>query len=282
MCGVKIGLFDIDSKVPNLALMKISAFHKARGDEVELTTSIFANHDKYYASKIFKFSRMPKLPKATLIGGTGYCVESKLPLEIESCQPEYSLYPHCDFSWQRFSTGCIRDCAFCVVRKKEGSIQAVDPMNLNQKGKWIYLLDNNFFASPNWRGAILYLMKTKQPVQFEGVDARILSDEKAELLNKVKLKGQIHIAWDDPKDDLYIRLKEIIKIIPAYKLMCYVLIGFNTTEEKDLYRIEKLRDLKIDPYVMPFDKKNLYQKRLKRWCNRKAIFKSVLWKDYVA
>lgn len=191
---MKIGLFDIDSKLPNLALMKISKYHKIKGDEVELTTQIFANHDKYYASKIFKFSDMPNLPKNTLIGGTGYQVESRLPEEIENCQPDYSLYPYCDFSWQRFSTGCIRDCEFCVVRKKEGNIKAVIPMNLNPKGRYIYLLDNNFFASPSWNESIMYLMKIGQPVQFEGVDVRILTDEKAEWLNKVKIKGQIHIA----------------------------------------------------------------------------------------
>lgn len=62
--------------------------------------------------------------------------------------------------------------------------------------------------------------------------------------------------------------------------MCYVLIGFNTSEEQDLYRIGKLRELKIDPFVMPYDKKNQYQKRLSRWCNMKAIFKTVKWEDY--
>lgn len=277
---MRIGLFDIDSKYPNLALMKISTYHKNRGDRIELTTPIFANHDKYYGSKIFKFSDMPNLPKNTLIGGTGYRVESKLPEEIEHCQPDYKLYPQCDFSWQRFSTGCIRDCEFCVVRKKEGNLKSVEPMNLNPKGKWIYLLDNNFFASPNWQESILYLMKIGQPVQFEGVDVRILTDKKAEWLNKVRLKGQIHIAWDNPEDALYTQLKEIIKIIPAYKLMCYVLVGFNTNEEQDLYRIEKLRELKIGPFVMPYDKKNLYQKRLARWVNHKAIFAKVKWKDY--
>ena len=277
---MKIGLFDIDAKLPNLALMKISTWHKKQGDAVEIATPIFANHDKYYASKIFNFSQMPNLPKNTIIGGTGYQVESKLPDEIEKCQPDYSLYPHCDFSWQRFSIGCIRDCDFCVVRKKEGNIKSVEPMNLNPRGKYIYLLDNNFFASPNWNELILYLMKIGQPVQFEGVDVRILTDEKAEWLNKVKLKGQIHIAWDNVNEDVYTRLKEIIKIIPTYKLMCYVLVGFNTSEEEDLHRILKLRKLKIDPFVMPYDKKNIYQKRLARWCNHKAIFKTVDWEDY--
>jgi len=263
---MKIGLFDIDAKLPNLALMKISTYHKGKGDQVEITTPIFANHDKYYGSKIFKFSTMPLLPKNIIIGGTGYQVELKLPAEIEACQPDYELYPHFDFSWQRFSIGCI--------------IKPVSPMNLNPKGKYIYLLDNNFFASPHWNEALLYLMKIGQPVQFEGVDVRILTSEKADRLNKIKLKGQIHIAWDNPDDDLYSRLKEVIKIIPAYKLMCYVLIGFNTSEEQDLYRIGKLRELKIDPFVMPYDKKNQYQKRLSRWCNMKAIFKTVKWEDY--
>lgn len=96
---MKIGLFDIDSKLPNLALMKISTYHKSNGDQVEITTPIFANHNKYYASKIFKFSDMPLLPKNNIIGGTGYRVESKLPAEIEACQPDYKLYPHFGTTW---------------------------------------------------------------------------------------------------------------------------------------------------------------------------------------
>jgi len=246
--NMEIGLFDIDSKLPNLVLMKISTYHKSKGDRVEITTPIFANHDKYYASKIFKFSDMPLLPKNTLVGGTGYQIESKLPTEIEVCQPDYKLYPYCNFSWQRFSVGCIRDCEFCIVREKEGNIKSVEPMNLNPKGTYIHLLDNNFFASPGWRESILYLMEIGQPVLFEGVDVRILTNEMAVLLNKVKLHRQIHIAWDNPADNLYNSLREIIKIIPAYKLMCYVLIGFNTSKEEDLYRIEKLRELKWEDY----------------------------------
>ena len=260
--------------------MKISQYHKQRGDTVEITTPLFAKHGKYYASKIFKYSDMPNLPKNTMIGGTGHNIELRLPKEIENSQPDYTLYPTCEFSWQRFSTGCIRNCEFCVVRKKEGSIKAVEPMPLNPKGKYIYLLDNNFFASLRWKNSIEYILEINQPVQFEGVDMRILTDEQAKLLNKVKLKTQIHTAWDNPNDIIDVKLKEILKIIPAYKLMCYVLIGFNTTEKEDLYRIEALRELKIDPFVMPYNKKDIYQKNLARWCNNKAIFKTVKWKDY--
>ena len=99
-------------------------------------------------------------------------------------------------------------------------------------------------------------------------------------MNKLKLKKQIHIAWDFPKINLIPQLEKVIKWIKPYKLMCYVLIGFNSTPEQDMFRVEELRKLKIDSFVMAYDKNNVYQKKFARWVNHKAIFNSVKWENY--
>ncbi|GMQ59788.1 hypothetical protein AN1V17_41880 [Vallitalea sediminicola] len=282
---MRIGIVDVDSKMVNIALMKISAFHKKIGDHVEWYHPILSGKlDRVYVSKIFNFSDDDLyLPTNCEIikGGTGYDITSKLPEEIENeIDIDYTIYPKCDYSMQFFSRGCIRNCPFCVVRQKEGYIYPVKPMELNPKGKHIEVLDNNFFANPNWREAAEQLLKLKQPVNFHGIDARIMTQEHAYYLNKIKRYKQIHIAWDDPRENLLPKLKDIIKYIKPYKIMCYVLIGFWSTPEEDFYRVTKLNELGISPFVMPYDKANRYQKNFARWVNHKAVFKSVRWEDY--
>lgn len=280
---MKIGLIDVDGKgFPNIALMKISTFHKSRKDIVEMAT--IGDYDICYASKLFTFSEDLNSSlisyKHLYKGGTGYDIKSKLPIRMDSCQPDYSIYPLYKFSLQFFSRGCIRNCPFCVVREKEGYIYPVEPMDLNPIGKHIEVLDNNFFANPEWKSAINYLLKVNQPVNFHGVDVRLMNEEQAYHLNQLRHKKQIHIAWDFPEMDLVPKLQEVTKYIKAYKLMCYVLIGYNSTPEQDLYRVLKLKEIGIDPFVMPFNKSDKYQRRFARWVNHKAVFKSVKWENY--
>ena len=277
--GGMIGLLDIDSVLPNLALMKIKAFY---GEEAKMIMPLEVNIPEFvYASKIFRYSEMPVIKNDYAIGGTGIYNSIRLKKEIENCDPDYSIYPNCDFSWQRFSTGCPNNCSFCLVPEFEGKIKAVKPMKLNPNGKYIRLLDNNFFANPEWKDAINYLLNINQPVIFDGVDVRTITEEQCFELNKVKIKKQIHVAWDNPKQDLTNKFKQLLSYIKPYKISCYVLIGFDSTPDEDLNRVETLRSLKIDPFVMPFDKENEYQKRFARWVNHKAIFKTVKWKNYI-
>ena len=283
---MNIRLVDLDGKMPNLALMKISTYHKKLGHNTEWHNPLFDKQiDRLYISKLFSFTvdYLYCDAKEIIKGGTGYDITSKLPEEIEAIKTlDYSLYPQHNYSMQFFSRGCIRNCPFCVVRQKEGYIQAVEPMELNPNGEHIEVLDNNFFANPEWQESIKLLLKWGQPVNLHGVDVRIMNEEQAFYLNKLRHCKAIHIAWDNPNYNLVPKLQEVIKYIKPYKLMCYVLIGFDSTQEQDLYRVEKLRELKIDPFVMPFNKFDPYQRKFARWVNHKAIFKSVKWEEYIA
>lgn len=261
--------------------MRVSTYHKKQGDHVEIYQPIFhRTYDMVYAFSLFTFTPKSYVQVDMTKGGTGFDVKSKLPLDIENEDYDWSLYPDCDFSIVWFSTGCIRSCPFCIVRSKEGQIKSVKPKNLNPRGKYIKVMDNNFFANPNWREAIQQLKEWNQPVDFQGVDVRIINKEMCETLNSLKLKKQIKIAWDSPRDDIVPKIKEMLKYIKPWKIMCYVLIGYWSTPEEDLERIEKLKQLKIDPFVMPFNKKDDYQKKFARWVNHKAIFETTSWNNY--
>ena len=290
---MRIGIVDVDShNYPNFALMKISAYHKAKGDYVEIADPKMS-YDRVYQSKIFTFTPDVDTWKdknvELITGGTGYSVTSKLPDKIENfTEMDYSIYPQHPFSIQFFSRGCIRNCPFCLVKEKEGGIKSVEPVQLNPNGEWVEVLDNNFFANTDWKSAVDYLIDKKQPVNLHGVDIRIMNEEQAFWLNKLPLKKKIHIAWDLPEIDLTDKLKEIVRYINPSKLMCYVLVGFNSSIQDDLYRIYRLRELGILPFVMPyrdFDNKlakNQYAMDLARWCNNRYIFKSCpRFRDYV-
>lgn len=287
---MKIGLVDVDGhNFPNYALMKISAWHKSRGDSVEWADPMFGEYDRVYMSKVFTFTEdnMDIWHCEVIKGGTGYDIASKLPDEIQRVVDlGYSIYPQYAFSMQFFSRGCIRKCPFCLVRDKEGYIHSVEPSNLNPNGKWIEVLDNNFFANTEWRSAVEWLNATKLPVNLHGVDVRIMNEEQCKALNAMKLHKGVHIAWDLPQLDLKPKLEEVVKWIKPYKLTCYVLVGFNSTMEQDLYRIKTLWELGIHPFVQPYRdfnngrKPSQYEKDLSRWCNNKFLFKSCDFKDF--
>ena len=289
---MRIGLIDVDGhNFPNVALMKIASWHRKNGDNVEWALPMFGEYDRIYASKVFTFTPdynpIEYNAKEFIGGGTGYDIKSRLPEEIDKHTGlAYDLYPQYKFSVQFYSRGCIRHCPFCLVREKEGMIHSVEPMQWNPKAEWIEVLDNNFFASPDWRDAIKDIHKQNLPVKFHGVDVRIMDEEQAEALNSVRMKGYIHIAWDLPKLDLTPQLEAMVKYIKPYKIACYVLVGFNSTKEQDLHRLNVLKRLGILPFVQPFKdytnqrKVTQYEKDLSRWANRAWLFRSMDFEDY--
>lgn len=281
---MRIGLYNLEPQYVNTAMMQVSMYHRLNNDLPEPYDHFI--HDQYgkiYAFSIFDFTPKHYVTKDMICGGTGFNVLSRLPPDIEACDYDYEIFPECDHSIVWFSRGCSRNCGFCVVPRKEGRIHPVQPKPLNENGKWIKVMDNNFFGNPEWRAAVKQLQEWGQPVDFQGVDARILDKEMCEALNTLKHRHQIHIAWDDPRDDLASKLSNVTQWIKPYKLMCYVLVGYNSTPEQDLERVEALRKLKIDPFVMVYNRSKEssdFCKRFARWVNHKAIFKSIPWSEY--
>ncbi|HCQ5685939.1 TPA: radical SAM protein [Clostridioides difficile] len=287
---MKIGLIDVDGhNFPNLALMKISAYHKKIGDKVEFV-NFFEKYDKVYKTKVFTFSDDDYTvinAKEVVQGGTGYNLQNKLPSKIEFMYPDYDLYDIKNVAYGYLTRGCPRKCSFCIVSEKEGS-KSYKVANLNQfwKGqKEIKLLDPNILACSKWEELLKQLIDSKAWVDFtQGLDIRIMTEKKAEMINKIKIK-RIHFAWDNYEFNTYNKLKEFRSKLnfKKQKLGVYVLTNFNTTFEQDLERIYRLKELEYDPYVMIFEKWKCHHeyRRLQRWVNNKIIFRSVdKFEDY--
>lgn len=293
---MKVGLIDVDGhNFPNLALMKISAYHKNKGDEVEWCFPLFT-YDIVYQSKVFDDTYSEDInwiPQADKVikGGTGYGMDNVLPDEIEHIYPDYSLYPELtrDTAYGFLTRGCPRACKFCIVADKEGrrSYKVADLPEFWSEQKYIKLLDPNILACREHQDLLGQLIESKAYVDFsQGLDIRLANEANIELLNKVKVK-QIHFAWDNPKDDLTPYFREYARLAKhkphgTYG-MVYVLVNFDSSMEENLYRIYTLRDMGFNPYVMVYDKPNAPReiKNLQRWCNNKWIFKSCPdFKDY--
>lgn len=289
---MKIGLVDVDGhNFPNFALMKISAWHKSHGNEVHWYNPMFTGHcDRVYMSKVFTFSSDYEFhvdADEIIRGGTGYDIKSVLPQEIEdSTLMDYSIYPQYPFSVVFFSRGCIRDCPFCLVREKEGYIKPVTPVDLNPNGKWIEVLDNNFFANPNWHEAVEWIMRSKQKVKLHGVDIRIMNEEQAAALKMMKHYRQPHIAWDLPKSDLQPQLETFARHVRSSSITCYVLIGFNSTIEQDLHRVRVLKKMRFTPFVQAYRdfenkrQRTWYEVDFARWANNRFFLNSCDFVDF--
>lgn len=281
---MKIGLLDLDShNFPNLALMKISSFHKNKGDEVEMFFGL-NQYDKVYISKVFTFSRDYEeviMANEIIKGGTGYDLRSKLPEEIEKQYPDYLLYGITDTAYGYLTRGCPRCCKFCIVAEKEGA-KSVKVADLNQfwKGqKFIEILDPNILACDQWKDLLQQCIDSNAIVNFnQGLDIRLMTEEKQQMLNQIR-HTLYHFAWDNTEDIIcFNKLKEFRKGFNDRddKLRVYVLTNFNSTFEQDLARVYKLKEIGYDPYIMIFDKPNAPKKikDLQRWCNSKYIFRS--------
>lgn len=297
----KIGLIDVDgSRFPNLALMKISAWHKERGDSVEWYSPWDGHFDKVYASKVFSFTPDYDTPiNADIIekGGTGYCINlvngkevfdrSKnkgLPSEIEHICPDYSLYPQYtqNTAYGFLTRGCPRGCDFCIVKDKEGirSLKVADLEEFWSGQGNIVLCDPNILACPQWPELFDQLGRSGAHIDFnQGLDIRLMTEEKAEAINSLKIR-EIRFAWDRYKDkDIVLpRLEMYAKISRkkphSHSAIVYTIVNFNTTLEQDLERIYILRDMGYWPYVMIYDKKHCGQvyRKLQRWVNNRWIF----------
>lgn len=286
---MKVGLIDVDShNFPNLCLMKISSYHKRRGDSVEWC-NLFEHYDRVYMSRVFDDTYTEDFMTAInadeiIKGGTGYDLKNKLPDEIEHIYPDYSLYPDLtkDTAYGFLTRGCPNDCPFCIVSKKEGR-KSVKVANLGEfwnGQKNIKLLDPNLLACNDHLTLLQQLIDSKAVVDFtQGLDARLINENNIEILAKIKVK-MVHFAFDLMKNE-----KAIIKGLKIYKEYTgvderktgvYILTNYDTTHDEDLYRVYAVRDLGYMPYIMIYNKPSAPQitKDLQRWCNSRFIYRA--------
>ena len=292
---MKIGLCAIDShNWPNLCLMKLSAYHKARGDHVEWWRPE-GRYDRVYKSRVFTDTYSQDTITVTnagevVCGGTGYGPGPNLPDEVEHTYPDYSIYPQFSgIAYGFLSRGCPRNCGFCLVSDKEGrrSIQVADLAEFWNGQKEIKLLDANLLACPDHEKLILQLAESRAYVDFsQGLDIRLITPDNVALLNKVRTKA-VHFAWDNPDIDLtpyFRRFLELTNIKSDRRRRVYVLVNYGSTHEQDLYRVETLRGMGYDPYVMVYDRPSAppITRQLQRWVNNKRIFHTVpSFADYI-
>jgi hypothetical protein len=285
---MKIGLIDVDGhNFPNLALMKLSAYHKSIGDQVEWFNGFF-EYDRVYMAKVFTFTddfQTCIRAKEVIKGGTGYDLENKLPIEVEKMYPDYEIYGISDTAYGFLTRGCPRGCSFCIVSKKEGSMSyKVADLNQFWNGqKNIILLDPNITACKDWKNLFEQLIKSKSNVDFsQGIDARTLTEEKIEMLKQIRLK-HVHFALDNPKDtDLVISKLKMLYDLTGWKrgkVSVYVLVNFGSTLEEDLERVYKIKELGFNPYVMIYDKDKLPKKHILRKLQRYVNNKFIFWSD---
>lgn len=322
----KILLIVIDSEIPNAAALQVYTYYKARGHEVGFHIN---NPDIVYIFCVFSQNKGQALglkiqfpdAKKVYIGGSGVNFD-KLPDEMQHQRPNYSLYDgllcircgkvahYCKcankrptrgdmtYSLGSTTTGCIRGCKFCVVRAKEGPLKPhMSIMEFHDpKHKMVMLLDNNWIANADWFFENSQYLIDNKLIYFDqnGIDARLLTEEIAEQLKKLKLKEILHLAWDRMEDE-----KAILRSIDILKqvgfnmkrhITYYVLVDFDTEFDEDLYRCRKLKSLGTTPYLMPYEQPDLnfppklhhpWVDAMARWVNRRELFWTIDYMDYM-
>ena len=298
---MKIALVDVDShNFPNLVLMKLSAWHKNRGDEVTLMSAetalteenLIFKYDKIYGACVFSGQDeiLQELEKRGVhLGGTGTRYREILPYEVEHIMPDYSLYGITDTAYGFLTRGCPRGCSFCVVGQKEGrkSYKVADVSEWWDGQENIKLIDPNLLACDEHLELLKQLSETGAYIDItQGLDARLLTAKNIELINELKVKI-LHFAWDNPRDNsiksALEKFRKSARIKDYRKLIVYVLCNYWSSREEDLYRIYWLRDNGFDPYIMVYDKINAPKevRRMQRWVNNKRIFNVVKrFEDY--
>lgn len=311
---MRIGLIDFGrQKLPNLALMKLSAFHKAQDDTVILGDFLPSQVDKVYCSVLFSWDKR-EAAKLTGIfpniefGGTGWDIHKKLPPAVEAMPPDYSLYTtdylvpklkgirntakrleKADMLAKagigRTDTGCTRKCPHCLVPEAEGDLRKVASLSeiINPASNNLLLLNNNLTAQEDCLDLLAEIKERGLRVSItQGIDIRCLTSQKlAKSLSEIKLlgRGALHFSWDYPEhhDMIFRGINTLSEYVSKYRMMCNCLVGFSTEWDEDVYRFRKLTEQKVDPYIMLYNKgEGKVDARLKhfsRWVNAR-IYKA--------
>ena len=306
---MKIGLWNDSTRFPNLCSMKISTYEKSRGNSVELFDPKHT-YDLIYASKVFTESIEPDFGETPVIrGGSGYDLHNKLPDHIEHICPDYTLYPDFHAALGVLTRGCPRlnhaqsHGGFCITPDKDGC-RARKVANLSEfwtGQKEIYLLDQNLLAALEREELLQQLIDSRATITFDGgMDIRFMTGRILSLAKQLRVRDW-HFAWDDPRENLEARFKEVANsgLVRPNKCGVYVLTNFWSSTDEDLYRIYTLRKYNFVPYVMIYDKQKFVDARgrwlpgvgeaytneqlehfkvcqhLQRWCNNRRLIRNI-------
>lgn len=290
---MKVLLVQADGKLPNLALMKLSSWHKARGDQVGFG---IRGPDRVYVSVVFKKNRenargiKMMYPDAEVcFGGPGYDLKTEIPKEAEFSVPDYPIYPKMDFSMGFTTRGCIRNCYFCIVPEKEGTLTRWQhPREFhNPAFKKIMLLDNNWLADKEWfMETSQWIIDQELELMEHGMDIRLLTDEIAEQLSKVRFYNKLHFAYDDDSDGQAVF--DGIQTLKAHgfnvrdQVHFYVYVDSAKDFDSGLARCRQLKEWGTNAFVMfNMDAERTDEiKYLQRWANRKWLFWKIDFADY--
>ena len=253
---MQIGLHDaemehIKGKIfPNYALMKISAWHKAQGDNVEWWNPL-KNYDVVYSSKIFDFTpENPYLPENTIRGGTGYAdvpIWQQLRQEVDQLFPDYSIYPACDYAIGYITRGCPNNCRWCVVPSKEGEIKPYRSWRqlIRPDSKKLVLMDNNILASDFGIAQLESLVGSGYAIDLnQGMDARLVDERVAKILAGLKWIKYIRFSCDQQAQiEPIMRTAELLGKygVKPYRLFIYLLVTADI--EDAVKRVEALKRL---------------------------------------
>ena len=293
----RIGLIAVDSNHPNLALMKISRWHKAQGDTVEWYNGI-DHYDKVYAAKVFTFTpdfgyyiNAGEVER----GGTGYDIRKVLPPEVDRLQPDYTLYPQIDrkTSYGFLTRGCCNQCKWCVVPQKEGNIRPyMDVDEIATEGRTnLILMDNNILASEYGLQQIEKIIRRGYKVDFnQALDARLVTEDVAKLLAEVRWLNQIRFGCDTPKQvaecEKAMALIDSHRPAPIRYILYTILIGSmhecygRVSHFKGNNRVrivaQPYRDFNNPKQIIPE-----WQKDMARWANKHQVYASCDFMDYM-
>ena len=289
---MKIGLVDVDSRnFPNLALMKLSAWHKAQGDEVEWWNG-FTHYDRVYLSKVFTFSPDHDTvidADEVITGGTGYKNYGTLPPEVDVSFPDSSSYPQYPRAIGFLTRGCIRHCEWCVVPRKEGPIRPAAAWEQLKRpdSRELVLMDNNVLACGHGLEQIGRMGREELWVDFnQGLDARLITPDTAALLAKLNWIRFVRLSCDISA------MLPVVEQAAAYlreagvapsRLWCYLLVRDVADAHR---RVAALERMGFDVFAQPYrdydgGEPTVEQRAFARWVNVKSVHRSCSWEDYI-
>lgn len=303
---MRVLLVHVDGKLPNLALMKLSHWHKSLGDEVSLVRNLSylpeESFDRVYISAIFQQSRkildrLSTMYPEAILGGTGsenqITVEDVIGTEYEHY--DYSPYKNYPFSLGFTSRGCRLACKFCVVPKKEGRPRSVNTLYDIWRGdpflRKVCLLDNDFFGQEQWRERVHEIIDGRFQVSFnQGINIRLITEESATWLAKIPYYDdqfkvrRLYTAWDNLKDEsIFFRGVDLLEKagVPPQHILVYMLVGYDPSEtwERIFYRFHKMVERGVLPYPMVYNNTNKALKEFQRWVVRR-YYQFVPWHEF--